>query len=236
MTPTREGRLFDAFASLADTMVVGYDIVELLQTLVETCQSLLDVSAAGILLAAADGELELVASTSEQSTLVEAMQLAAEQGPCIESFTTGEVVSLPDIEHSPPEWAQFQRVVREQGFRSVYAIPLKLRDTTIGSMNLMRTETGELNPEDVRAAQAMADMATIGILHQRALRDSDETREQLQRALNSRVLIEQAKGVLAQTHQISMDEAFARLRSFARANRQPMGDVAERLVQRTLIF
>jgi transcriptional regulator with GAF, ATPase, and Fis domain len=236
MTVTRQQLLLDAFATLADTLVADYDVVELLQTLVETCQSALDVTAAGLLLADGSGNLDLVASTSEESRLVEVMQIGADAGPCIEAFRTGKVVSLPDITQAPEKWSSFQDSAREQGFASVYAIPMRLRNNTIGALNLFRDATGELDAEDIRAAQALADVATIGILQERALRASDSIREQLQLALNSRVLIEQAKGVLAYTHDLSMDEAFARLRRYARSNGLPLADVAKGLVQRTLLF
>ena len=234
MSGAREQQLVEAFATLADTLVAEYDTVELLQTLVEACQTTLDVSAAGLLLADDSGSLDVVASTSEESKLVELMQLGADAGPCIECFATGEVVSLVDIEDSPAKWVRFRDTALEQGFRSMHGIPLRLRDTRIGALGLFRTTRGELNPEDARAAQALADVATIGILQERALRESDAVRDQLQLALNSRVLIEQAKGVLAYTHDMSMDEAFRLLRGYARSNSVSLANVAQGVVLRTL--
>jgi transcriptional regulator with GAF, ATPase, and Fis domain len=232
----REAALVDAFATLADTLVSGFDVVELLQTLVDTTVALLDVSAAGVLLAdAATGRLDLIASTSEQSRLVEALQLAADAGPCIDCFRSGTIVSAPDIAAVGAS-AEFRRLAREQGFRSMHAVPLRLRETTIGTLNLFREAFGALNERDARAAQALADVATIGILHERDHRASDLVRQQLQVALNSRVVIEQAKGVLAHTHGIGTDEAFELLRNYARSNRLPLAQVAQQLVARTLIF
>ena len=232
----RDERILEVFAGLADTLVADYDVVELLQTLVENCEALLDVSAAGLLLADDHGDLEVVASTNEESRLVETIQLAAEAGPCIDSYRTAAIVSVPDIAAAPVQWSRFRVAALAAGFHSAYAIPLRLRDTTIGSMNLLRAETGELNSPDLRAAQALADVATIGILHERTIRASDTTREQLQRALNTRVTIEQAKGVLAHTHNVSTEEAFTMLRSYARRNQQPLSLVAEQLVQRQIVF
>ncbi|MFE6254416.1 ANTAR domain-containing protein [Agromyces sp. NPDC057865] len=232
----RHDRILEVFAGLADTLVDDYDVVELLQTLVETCRTLLDVSAAGLLLADEFGDLELVVSTNEESRLVETIQLSAEAGPCIDSYRTALVISVPDIESAPTSWGPFNRAALDAGFRSAYAIPLRLRDTTIGSVNLLRTETGELNAHDLRAAQALADVATIGILHERTMRATETTREQLQFALNTRVVIEQAKGVLAHTHDVSMDQAFEMMRHYARNNQLPLTSVAEQLVQRHLIF
>ena len=233
---TRDQELFEIFVALADTLVDEYDVVELLQTLVDSCVSLFDVAAAGLLLVGDTESLDLVASTSEESRLVELMQLSAEDGPCIECFRTSATVSIADIRESPAEWARFRAAAAEQGFGSVTALPMRLRSTTIGTLNLFRAGLGALNSRDLRAAQALADVATIGILHERTVRAGNETRDQLQHALNSRVTIEQAKGVIAFTHTVSMDEAFARLRDYSRANRVPLAMVAAQLVARELII
>ncbi|MEC5148928.1 GAF and ANTAR domain-containing protein [Cryobacterium sp. GrIS_2_6] len=233
---TREDRLINTFATLADTLVADYDVVDLLQTLVESCTDLFDIAAAGILLADADGELEVVASTSEASRLVEVMQLSARAGPCVECFATGAVVSLTDVEESPPAWQRFRDSAREQGFAGVFAIPLRLRETTIGALNLLSNVPGALRQQDMRASQALADVATIGILQERTLRESMSVREQLTNALTSRVVIEQAKGVLAHSRGVSMEEAFTLLRTYARANRLLLSRVAQGLVEQTLVI
>ncbi|MDQ1546861.1 MAG: hypothetical protein QOH69_1765 [Actinomycetota bacterium] len=225
---------FETFATLADTLVAGFDVVDLLQTLVESCERMLDISAAGILLMNEEGDLEVVASTSEAARLVELMQLSAESGPCIVSFTSGQVVSVPDIRESPPEWARYRESALEQGFASVYAIPLRLRETTIGALNLLRSAVGELDSTDIRIATALADVATIGILHERAIVESGRVREQLSQALQSRIVIEQAKGVISHLHSISTDDAFTVLRSYARSHRLLLSDVAYRVVTREL--
>jgi len=227
---TRIELLFDAFATLADTLVAGYDVLDLLQSLVEYCHDLLDVDSAGILLASSENTLEVVASTSEANTLVEIMQLDADAGPCLECFRIRAVVSVPDIDVGLERWPDFGATARAQGIHSVYAIPLRLRETTIGTLNLMRNERGELNPHDVRAAQALADVATIGILQERSIRDAAAIRDQLQLALTSRIVIEQAKGVVAETGKLSMDAAFALIRGHARSRQTPLSDVARQLV------
>jgi transcriptional regulator with GAF, ATPase, and Fis domain len=233
---TREERLVDVFATLADTLIDDYDVVDLMQTLVDTCVSTFEVVAAGLLLADEHGDLEVLVSTSEESRLVEVMQLSAEAGPCIESFRTASVVSVTDLEQGPADWEPFRGAAREQGFTAVHAIPLRLRETTIGALNLFLDERSALSERDIRAARALADVATIGILHERTLRASDAAREQLQGALNSRVTIEQAKGILAYTHDVSMDEAFTLLRNHARSNQLPLALVARQLVDRAIIF
>ena len=230
----RERRFLQTFAKLADTLVADYDVVDLLQMLVDSCRDLLGATEAGILLADDTGELEVVASTSESSRLVEMMQLGAEAGPCVESYYTGQPVFVPDIDAAPPEWARFRESAIEQGFGAVYALPLRLRETTIGSLNLFQNSAGLMDDDDVIAARAFADVATIGILHERSLRESNVVQEQLQNALNSRILIEQAKGVVAHQHTVSVDEAFALLRGYARTNQRGIAEVAADIVGRRL--
>lgn len=234
MTATREQRLLRAFAVLADTMVDDYDVVDLLQTLVETCNQVLGTTASGVLLADDNDELDVVASTSEASRLVEVMQLSASAGPCIESFQTGRVVSVPDISRSPDRWSMFRSKALDLGFNAVDAVPMRLRDQTIGTLNLLRAETGELPEDDLIAARAFADVATIGILHERTLAESSRVRQQLQTALDSRVLIEQAKGVVAYTRRISVEEAFTVIRQYARSHQLRLSRVAQAVIERTL--
>ncbi|MBC6494845.1 GAF and ANTAR domain-containing protein [Microbacterium sp. 4-7] len=233
-TPTREARLLELFATLADTMVDDYDVVDLLQTLVDACQELLDASDAGILLADPSGELELVASTSEATELVEVIQLAAEAGPCIECFLTGTAVSVPDIAAGSEKWPVFRQAALENGFASIEAIPMRLRNTTIGTLNLLRSDTGSPPPEDLSAARAFADVATIGILHERSLREQESLSSQLQTALNSRVMIEQAKGVVSFTAGVPIPDAFTLMRAFARDRGLRLSEVAERIVRRDI--
>ena len=234
VTTTREGKLVETFVTLADTLVADYDVVDLLHTLVEKCAALLDASAAGIILSAGDGVLEVVASTNERSRLVEILQLRAGSGPCVESFTSGLAVAIPDIEDIGDKWPRFREGALEQGFASMHAVPLRLRATTIGSLNLFWDRTGGLSPTDTNTVQALADVATIGILQERAIRESDIVRQQLQHALSSRVLIEQAKGVVAYTHGMPMGDAFDKIREYARNNGLPLAAVAERIVNRSL--
>lgn len=234
MAGTREGRLVDTFVTLADTLVVGYDVVDLLHTLVEACANLLSASAAGIMLADSTGQLALVASTSEKSRLVELMQLSSGNGPCVESFTTGSVYVLPDVESVKETWPEFYSESTQQGFRAVHAVPLRLRGEILGTLNLFLDHVGSLSPDDASVAQGLADVATIGILQERAARESQITQQQLQSALNSRVLIEQAKGVIAQIHGLDMDAAFTTLRQYARSNNISLRDVADGVVHKTL--
>ena len=231
---SREERITAAFVTVADTLVADYDVIDLLHTLVEACASVLDVEAAGLVLADDDGSLQLLASTSERADFVEIMQLNAGTGPCIECFRTGAVVEVGDIAVDGGEWPDFQRAAIEQGFHAVHATPMKLRGEVIGALNLFSAEPGLLNSPDAAVAQALADVATIGILQERSIRETSIVREQLQHALESRVLIEQAKGVVSALGWIDVDEAFGLLRDYARQHNLSLRTVAERVTARTL--
>ena len=231
---TRETQLMKAFVSLADTLVDDYDLVELLHRLVEDCVGLLDAAAAGLLLSDQRGSLQVMASSSEQSRLLELFQLHSDQGPCLESFKTGQPVLVADLADQARRWPIFAAEAQRQGFRSVHALPMRLRSETIGALNLFRTRVGPLPDEDVQVGQALADVATIGILHHRASARGEILSGQLQIALNSRIVIEQAKGVLAERATLDVDEAFARLRSYARDQNMPLLQVARGVVEGTV--
>lgn len=232
-TTSRERRLTATFVALADTLVDDYDVVELLQGLVETSAAVLDAAAAGLVLADDHGELSLIASTSEDTRLVDLLQLQSGSGPSVEAFETGKVVVVPDIEFDA-RWPDFRAAALAQHFHGIHSIPLRLRSTVIGTLSLFLTPAGVLNDDDAAAAQGLADVAAIGILNERIVREHGLAREQLQRALSSRVVIEQAKGVIAQLHDADMDEAFVILREHARSHRMPLHEVAALVVSRQL--
>lgn len=231
---TREGRLLNAIGMLSDTLVADYDVVDVAQVLVDTSTAVFDVAAAGLLLEGADGTLDVLASSSEASRLIEVLQINAEAGPCMECFRSGEPVLVPDVAAGPAEWKPFIDRAEELGFRSVHAIPLRHRDTVLGTLNLLGTSRGTLNAPDLRAARTLADVTALGILQDRSTRESVLVKAQLERALTSRIAIEQAKGFLSHTNAISLDEAFGLLRTYARTNRIRLVDVAERVTNRRL--
>jgi GAF domain-containing protein len=233
VTSTRAERVSVAFVKLTDTLVADYDVLDLLHTLVEEAVGLLDVSAAGLVLADPTGELQVVASTSEESRLVEVLQLQAGAGPCVEAYLTGKLVAVADI-GALTTWLDLRAAALSQGFRSVQAVPMRVQGRTIGAMGLFGAAAGPLTAEDSAIGQALADVATISLMQERTIREAALVNEQLQRALNSRVLIEQAKGVIAHTAGVDMDEAFNRLRNYARANNQSLHESAGRIVGRSL--
>ncbi len=236
MAPTRERRLIDTFVTLTDTLVDEYEVVDLLQNLVDSVVDIFDASAAGILLANQNQELEVVASTSERSSFVGLLQLDAGEGPCVECFATGRPVSVGNQAEMQRRWPTFAAASAESGYASVHAIPMRLRDTTLGSLNLFRETEGALNRDDALAAQALTDVATISILQQRTLQHAALTQAQLQRALDSRVVIEQAKGFVAYTHSVETDAAFELLRQYARSHQERLADVARAIVERRLVL
>ncbi|MET0736232.1 MAG: GAF and ANTAR domain-containing protein, partial [Microbacterium sp.] len=219
-----------------DTLVDDYDVVDQLQSLVEACHDVLDIAAAGILLADEHGRLQVIASTSEASRLVETMQLSAQAGPCVECYRTGAAIYVPAIAAVPDEWRAFRESAIANGFAAIDAVPLRLRDTTIGALNLLRSTEGPPREFDVTAARAFADVATIGILHERSIRESEVLSGQLQQALQSRITIEQAKGVVSYTNGVAIDDAFQLIRSYARSHRLQLSDVAGRIVRRELVI
>jgi hypothetical protein len=235
-SPTRESLLLETFVTLADSLVVGFDTLDLLQVLVEKCTTLFDAADAGIILANVHGDLEVISSTSERSRLIGLLQLGIDEGPCVEAYRTSAVVSVVDLAEMESRWPRFAEAARESGYASVHAIPLRLRGTALGSLNLFRETPGRLNESDAVAAQALSDVATISILQERALRETDLARDQLQRALDSRVVIEQAKGVVSYTHDLDMDESFRRIRDYARSNQLRLSDVARAVVARNLVL
>lgn len=220
------GRLAQAFVGLADTLVADYDAVEVSQQLIESSMALLPIAAAGLLIGDVHGELHVLASSSEEIRLLELLQVQADAGPCLVAYRTGQPVLVEDLNLEPERWPAFAQQAAEYQYRSVSALPLRLRDERVGALNLFRTEVGDMSPTDVSVGQALADVATVGILHQRTLTRSHLISQQLQGALNSRVIIEQAKGVLAERGSIDMDRAFMLLRAHARKTQQRLADVA----------
>jgi GAF domain-containing protein len=226
MSDTREALLVRTFVTLADSLVADYDIIDLLQTLVDHTTDLFDATASGIILGPDDQHLDVIASTSEASRLIGLMQIRSGEGPCVEAVTTGKVVSVENRAEMGSRWPTFASQNEGLEYLSVHAIPLRLRGETIGSLNLFRNHEGALNQDDAIAAQALADVATISILQERLIRDGTAVKEQLQKALDSRVMIEQAKGVLSQTHRLDMDAAYRLLRHQSRSTQTPMSVVA----------
>lgn len=224
----REQRLAAAFVELADTLVAEFDVLDFLHILTMHCVNLLDIDAAGIMLADHSGKLRVAAASTQQARLLELFELQNEEGPCLDSFASGEPVLASDLggTRDPVAWPRFAPVSRAAGFQSVAALPLRLREETIGALNLFRKAPTVLQPDEQRLAQALADVATIGILQERGVRQHDLLAQQLQQALDSRIVVEQAKGVIAERSGLDMDESFRLLRAAARSRSQNLSEVA----------
>ena len=215
----REGLAARTFVEVADTLVADFDVIDMLTMLADRTLALVDASAAGLLLADPAGQLRVMAASSDKVELLELFQLQNDEGPCLDCYATGSVVSEADLRTSPM-WPVFSRESLRVGFHAVCAVPLRLRSEVLGCMNLFRETAGPLTAEDVTLAQALADVATISLVQDRAARNASLREQELQHALESRIVIEQAKGIIAESAKVDMDEAFRQLRAFARnANR-----------------
>jgi GAF domain-containing protein len=231
----REQLLAQAFVSLAEALVTGYDVIDLLTRLVNDTVELLGATAGGILLADTQGELRVVAASNEDARLIELLQLQRDQGPCLECYRTGLPVTVPDLAQAATRWPAFvSAATKSSEFHAVDALPLRLRGQAIGALNLWHRQPTSLGASELALAQALADVATVAILQERALRRSEVVNEQLQTALNSRVIIEQAKGVLVQHSRLEMSQAFELMRRYARSHNERLVDIARGLAELTL--
>ncbi|HET9733476.1 MAG TPA: GAF and ANTAR domain-containing protein [Acidimicrobiales bacterium] len=221
--------LVRTLVELADNLVDDFDVVELLSLLSDRCVATLDVTAAGVMLAAPSGALQVVASSSDAMRTLELFQLQADEGPCIEAYRTGEAVVNVDLAAQRSRWPDFAPQATGQGFHSAHSLPMRLRGRTLGALNMLHTEAGPFDETDIAAAQALADIATIAIMQHQVILDAQALNAQLSGALHSRVVIEQAKGKIAQACDTDMQEAFRRLRSHARGHNLRLSDLAEQI-------
>ncbi len=224
----REAQLAEAFVWLADSLVEGFDVIELLDELTRHCIEFLDVDAAGLLLTDRRGRLNVVAASTEQSSLAGLFAVQAVEGPSLDCFRLRRPVLVSDLEEQPirRRWPHFVEVAQAHGFQAAHSLPLRLRTSSLGALTLFATTATAMSPSDLRIGQALADTATIAILQQRSIADHNHVVEQLQRALTSRLVIEQAKARLAERRGIPLDAAFSLLRTYARAHSVRLSDLA----------
>ena len=222
--------LGEVFVELADTLVKDFDVVDFLHNVTVRSVELLEVDAAGLMLADQRGALNIMATSDERAQTMELFELQHDQGPCLDSFRTGRAIVNIDLKSSLVAWPKFAKAACDAGFSYSHAVPLRLRDEVIGALNLFCAAPVPLTPDDITLAQALADVATIGLLQERSVREQSVLAEQLQSALNSRVLIEQAKGVLAGRTGMEVSEAFRLMRSYARNNGIGLSAVASGVI------
>lgn len=230
----KDRRLGQAVGDITDTLVEDFDVVEIATRVVHHCADLAEAESVGLLVTDGDGDLRLLAATSEEANVVEGFQVVDGDGPCVEAFRTGERVVAPTSRDIEERWPGFGRVARREGIRSVFAQPLRLRGAVIGSLNVFRSSEGELDADTRRRIGLLADLATVALAQAERARDSAATVRQLQGALDSRVVIEQAKGVVIAVTGADVDQAFAELRAYARTSRRRLSDVAQDVVERRL--
>lgn len=223
------------FVELADTLVEGYDPLVFLHHLAERCVEVLGVAEAGLVLVDPRGQLQALASSSERMRLIELIEVQRQDGPCLDCWRNGEAVAEDHLADATQRWPHFAPAALEAGFASAYAVPMRLRDERLGALNLFANETTGLIAADQVLAQALADVATIGILHERFIARREEVSEQLQVAFNTRVILEQAKGVVAEAGGLDMDAAFALLRGYARHHNLLLSEVARRVIDREIV-
>ena len=232
MSPGRERLITDAFVSLANSLADGADVIDLLSGLATDTARLLDVASTGLLLADPRGVLHVLAASSERTRALEIFQLQRDQGPCLDCYRTGTPVLVPDLGHESGRWPRFVEAAQSMGFASVHAVPMRLRDNVLGTMGLFGDRVGVLGADDLSLAQALAHVASVAIVQDVAAAEQTRVAQQLQHAVDSRVLIEQAKGVLAHSGGLDMEQAFAVLRGYARDHNERLTNVARTVVHR----
>lgn len=230
----REALLVRTLVELADTLVAEFDVVELLTVVADRCVDVLDVAAAGLMLVAPEGDLRVMASSSEAMRLLELFELQSREGPCLDCFMTGQPVVNQNLSAGNGRWPRFSAEALAAGFHSVHALPMRLRGNVIGALNLFHLEPGTMREADVAAAQALADIATIAILQHRATLEAQIVNEQLDHALNTRIVIEQAKGMIAEREGVNLEMAFSALRTYARNHNLRLADVAGAVIDASL--
>ena len=230
---TREARLARTFVEVADTLVADFDVVDLHTLVADRCVEIFAVDAAGVMVVAPGGDLRATASSNEAARALELLELQSREGPCFDCCQNGRPMINLDLATLQGRWPRFAPTAIDHGFSTAHALPMRLRDEVIGALNLFQT-AGRLEQQDVDGAQALADIATIAILHHRATIQTQLLNEQLDQALTSRIVIEQAKGMLAGLGSLTMDEAFNRLRAYARRTNRRLSDVARDLTDGTL--
>ncbi|HVA04151.1 MAG TPA: GAF and ANTAR domain-containing protein [Acidimicrobiales bacterium] len=230
----RDEWLARTFVELADTLVADYDVVDFLSTLSERCVELLETVEVGLVLLDRHGGLQVMASSTERMRVAELFEVQNEEGPCFDCQRGGQQVINKALDSTNKRWPRFGPMAQAAGFQMVHALPLRLRNDVIGAMNIFDTELKDMTSPQVNISQALADAATIGILQERSVRQHVDVAGQLQGALNSRIVIEQAKGVVAEQQKVSMEEAFALLRGYSRYNHIPLSEVARAVIDRSL--
>jgi GAF domain-containing protein len=226
----REERLARAFVEFSDTLVRDFDVTEFLSRLCQRSVEVLEVTAAGALLTDGSRQLQVVAASTETVTVLETLQIQRQEGPCVDAYRSGQRVAVPDLHRVGRRWPVFTPRALGAGVAGVCAFPMRLRAARIGALNVFQATPGSFDEAAVLAGQALADVATIAILQARAAQDAARLAGQLEHALESRVMVEQAKGILSERLGIDPELAFSRLRRHARQHHLHLAELASRVV------
>jgi transcriptional regulator with GAF, ATPase, and Fis domain len=227
----RETRVLDAVVSLVDSLLDDFDVVDLLTELTERCAELLDVAAAGLLLADPLEKLHLLAATSGRARDLELFQLQADEGPCLECYASGQPVSVADLAAASSRWPLFVPAAVDAGFASVHAVPMRAAGIVLGALGLFGTQPGELTDADRLVAQSLAHIACVAIVQEHAPTASAVV-PRLRTALAARLVVEQAKGFLRERLDVAVEDAFTLLRRYARSHGDHLTAVSRRLIAR----
>jgi GAF domain-containing protein len=230
----RESLVIATLVELADSLVDDFDVIEVLTLLSNRCVDAIDVDAAGVLLVAPEGDLQYIASSSESMKVLELFQIQANEGPCVDCYHGGTAIINHSLGTSEDLWPQFSPRAMAHGFKSVHCLPMRLRGQTVGALNLFSVTEGALHEDDIVVAQGLADVATIAILQYRTALNAQTLNDQLSNALNSRIIIEQAKGKISQATNCDMTDAFARLRAHSRNHNELLTEIARSIVLGTM--
>ncbi|MFF3488706.1 ANTAR domain-containing protein [Streptomyces sp. NPDC002701] len=235
MTMPNQQRVLEILVEAVDTLTADFDLIDFLHRLSTRCTELLAVDAVGIMIVDQHGELQFIAASDEKTRFLELFALQHNQGPCVRCYRTGRAQLNINLTSSAATagFAPFAACARQAGFAVTHALPMKLREQTVGAVNLFDTRLRRLSDSDVQIGQAIADVATIAILQQRTIEQVHAEKAQLQRALSSRVVIEQAKGILAERHGLGLDDAFAAIRAYVRRRRLRLAEVCQQIVDDT---
>lgn len=226
MSEEHEQRLAEAFVALADTLVDEFDVLDFLSTLAEQAAELLNVSAAGVVLSDQRGGLATTAASSNQARVLELVAVQTDDGPCLDCLRTGTTVTSSDLATETDRWPRFAPAAEQHGYRAVTAVPMRLRGQVIGALTLLNAQAQGVDEASTRLGQALADVATISILQQRAIDRTEILSEQLQATLNNNVTLAQARGVLAEHGNLSLPQAHALLRQHARQHHHRLSELA----------
>jgi hypothetical protein len=230
----KEALLTQTLVQLANNLVDDFDVIDVLTTLSDRCVDILDVDAAGVMLADGAGDLQVVASSSEGIRILELFELQANQGPGVDCYRTGEPIVNEELSAVGGRWPAFTLRAVRAGFRSVHALPMRFRGRSVGALNLLRIDTGSLRPTDVVAVQFLADVATIAITQNHTALGAQVLSGQLNQAIYGRIVIEQAKGVISEATGLDLDRAFQQLRRYARTHDIKLAELSVHIANGTI--